>query len=316
MAEAELDEAQRREWCWPAGQGWGGSRTWPGAPGPRLAWSSLTATRSHCPSDRLCTGLLPVLARVQEQLTSRWEGNQALAARTRDQLAQHEAGLMDLREALNRAVDTTREAQELNSRNLERLEEALHRKQELSRDNATLRDTLQAARDTLARVSELLHGMDRAKEVSTALPGCTPGGVGCNCPQNVAPGVPGEGSEQGVGTRVPPSPSTPRSMSTWLPAWTGPGHRCWRRFEPSPPRVARWTWWRLLRPTRGSWTSWHTTSPGAGVPLGHSRVPARGVKASRGQLVWQVQKPVPSREAGPHRQAGRAAGMVGDHVPA
>ncbi|KAM7125584.1 laminin subunit alpha-5 [Molossus nigricans] len=105
-----------------------------------------------------------LLARVQEQLTSRWEGNQALAARTRDQLAQHEAGLMDLREALNRAVGTTREAEELNSRNLERLEEALHRKQELSRDNATLRDTLQAARDTLARVSELLHGMDRAKE--------------------------------------------------------------------------------------------------------------------------------------------------------
>ncbi|XP_066240429.1 laminin subunit alpha-5 isoform X1 [Saccopteryx leptura] len=105
-----------------------------------------------------------LLARVQEQLTSRWEGNQALVAQTRDQLAQHEAGLMDLREALNRAVATTREAEELNSRNLERLEEALRGKQELSRDNATLRDTLQAARDALARVSELLQGMDRAKE--------------------------------------------------------------------------------------------------------------------------------------------------------
>ncbi|XP_036179424.1 laminin subunit alpha-5 [Myotis myotis] len=105
-----------------------------------------------------------LLAHVQEQLTSRWEGNQALAARTRDQLAQHEAGLMDLREALNRAVGTTREAEELNSRNQERLEEALHWKQELFRDNATLRDTLRAASDTLARVSELLHGMDRAKE--------------------------------------------------------------------------------------------------------------------------------------------------------
>ncbi|XP_035865899.1 laminin subunit alpha-5 isoform X3 [Phyllostomus discolor] len=105
-----------------------------------------------------------LLARVQEQLTSRWEGNQALAARAREQLAQHEAGLMDLREALNRAVGTTREAEELNSRNQERLEEALRRKQELSQDNATLSDTLQAARETLARVSELLQGMDRAKE--------------------------------------------------------------------------------------------------------------------------------------------------------
>ncbi|KAF5920276.1 hypothetical protein HPG69_008302 [Diceros bicornis minor] len=105
-----------------------------------------------------------LLARVQEQLTSLWEGSQVLVARTREQLAQHEAGLMDLREALNQAVGTTREAEELNSRNQERLEEALQRKQELSQDNATLRATLQAARDTLAQLSELLHGMDQAKE--------------------------------------------------------------------------------------------------------------------------------------------------------
>ncbi|XP_055964055.1 laminin subunit alpha-5 [Sorex fumeus] len=105
-----------------------------------------------------------LLARVQEQLTSRWEGNQALAARTRDQLAQHEAGLMELREALNRAVGTTREAEELNSRNQARLEEALRRKEDLSRDNATLRATLQSARDTLAQLSVLLRGLDQARE--------------------------------------------------------------------------------------------------------------------------------------------------------
>ncbi|XP_039719672.1 laminin subunit alpha-5 [Pteropus medius] len=110
-----------------------------------------------------------LLARVQEQLTSRWEGNQALASHTRDQLAQHEAGLMDLREALNRAVGTTREAEELNSSNQERLEEALHRKQELSRDNATLRATLQAASDTLGLVSKFLQDVDQAKEESERL---------------------------------------------------------------------------------------------------------------------------------------------------
>ncbi|XP_023375663.1 laminin subunit alpha-5, partial [Pteropus vampyrus] len=110
-----------------------------------------------------------LLARVQEQLTSRWEGNQALATHTRDQLAQHEAGLMDLREALNRAVGTTREAEELNSSNQERLEEALHRKQELSRDNATLRATLQAASDTLGLVSKFLQDVDQAKEESERL---------------------------------------------------------------------------------------------------------------------------------------------------
>lgn len=113
----------------------GGVRTRLGALGLRSAWSGipsaweggrgLAGTRSHCPSDRSCTGPWPVLAHVQEQLTRHWERNQALVARIRDQLAQHEAGLMDLREALNRAVGTTREAEELNSRNQERLEEAL-----------------------------------------------------------------------------------------------------------------------------------------------------------------------------------------------
>ncbi|XP_053429462.1 laminin subunit alpha-5 isoform X2 [Nycticebus coucang] len=105
-----------------------------------------------------------LLARVQEQLTSRWEENQALARQAHDQLVQHEAGLMDLREALNRAVGTTREAEELNSRNQELLEEALQQKQELSQDNATLKAALQAASNILTRASELLQGMDQAKE--------------------------------------------------------------------------------------------------------------------------------------------------------
>uniref|UniRef100_H0WHJ4 Laminin subunit alpha-5 n=1 Tax=Otolemur garnettii TaxID=30611 RepID=H0WHJ4_OTOGA len=110
-----------------------------------------------------------LLAHVQEQLTSRWEENQALARQAHDQLAQHEAGLMDLREALNRAVGATREAEELNSRNQELLEEALQRKQDLSRDNATLKATLQAASNILTHASELLLGMDQAKEESERL---------------------------------------------------------------------------------------------------------------------------------------------------
>lgn len=65
------------------------------------------------------------MARVQEQLTSLWEENQSLVTHIQDQLAQYESGLMDLREALNQAVNTTRETEELNSRNQERLREAL-----------------------------------------------------------------------------------------------------------------------------------------------------------------------------------------------
>ena len=51
------------------------------------------------------------------------------------------------------------------------------RKQELSRDNATLSATLQAARNILAQLSERLHGMDQAREVS-ATPGGTQAGPG------------------------------------------------------------------------------------------------------------------------------------------
>ncbi|XP_069892911.1 laminin subunit alpha-5-like [Dipodomys merriami] len=105
-----------------------------------------------------------LLTHVQEHLASRWGENQELSTEIHDQLAQYEADLMDLREALNRAVDTTREAEELNSRNQEQLEEALQRKQELSRDNATVMAALQAAQQTLNRVVELLHGVDVAKE--------------------------------------------------------------------------------------------------------------------------------------------------------
>ncbi|XP_049633449.1 laminin subunit alpha-5 [Suncus etruscus] len=104
-----------------------------------------------------------LLARVQEQLTRRWEANQALAAGIRDRLAQHEAGLMELREVLNQAVGTTREAQELNNRNQARLEEAL-RGQHLGQDNSTLWASVQSARATLAQILEQLQGLDQARE--------------------------------------------------------------------------------------------------------------------------------------------------------
>ncbi|XP_051832660.1 laminin subunit alpha-5 [Antechinus flavipes] len=105
-----------------------------------------------------------LLNRVQSQLTSRWEESQALASSIRERLAQHSSQLMDLRDALNEAVNKTRLTEELNSRNQEHLEERLQKKKELERENATLRDTLRMAEDALAQISELLQTMDRAKE--------------------------------------------------------------------------------------------------------------------------------------------------------
>uniref|UniRef100_F7GGL1 Laminin subunit alpha-5 n=1 Tax=Monodelphis domestica TaxID=13616 RepID=F7GGL1_MONDO len=105
-----------------------------------------------------------LLNRVQSQLTSRWEESQALASSIRERLAQHNSQLMDLRDALNEAVNKTRLTEELNSRNQGYLEERLQKKQELERENSTLRDILRMAEDALAQVSELLQTMDRAKE--------------------------------------------------------------------------------------------------------------------------------------------------------
>lgn len=44
LADAELGEAQRREWCGPRRAGVGGARTQPGAPELRSAWSGITST--------------------------------------------------------------------------------------------------------------------------------------------------------------------------------------------------------------------------------------------------------------------------------
>lgn len=65
-----------------------------------------------------------VLHRVKSELYARWESNQDLVSSIRDQLAQHSSQLMDLRDALNEAVNKTRQTEDLNSLNRNNLEES------------------------------------------------------------------------------------------------------------------------------------------------------------------------------------------------
>lgn len=65
-----------------------------------------------------------VLHQVKSELHVRWESNQELVSSIRDRLAQHSSQLMDLRDALNEAVNKTRQTEDLNSLNRNNLEES------------------------------------------------------------------------------------------------------------------------------------------------------------------------------------------------
>lgn len=66
----------------------------------------------------------PVLHRVRSELHTRWQSNQDLVSSIQQQLAQHSSQLMDLRDALNEAVNKTRQTEDLNSLNSNNLEES------------------------------------------------------------------------------------------------------------------------------------------------------------------------------------------------
>uniref|UniRef100_A0A663MV19 Laminin subunit alpha 5 n=1 Tax=Athene cunicularia TaxID=194338 RepID=A0A663MV19_ATHCN len=95
-----------------------------------------------------------LLHRVRSELHARWESNQDLVSSIRERLAQHSAQLMDLRDALNEAVNKTRQTEDLNSLNRNNLEES----------QVDLQRTLRMAKDSLAQVSDFLQKMERAKE--------------------------------------------------------------------------------------------------------------------------------------------------------
>uniref|UniRef100_A0A8C4W263 Laminin subunit alpha-5 n=1 Tax=Gopherus evgoodei TaxID=1825980 RepID=A0A8C4W263_9SAUR len=100
-----------------------------------------------------------LLHRVRSELYSKWESNQDLVKSIKDMLSQYSSELMDLRDALNEAVNKTRQTEDLNSLNRNNLEES-------QKQYGVVQDTLQMAEDSLVQVSDLLQIIENAKEVS------------------------------------------------------------------------------------------------------------------------------------------------------
>ncbi|XP_054701379.1 laminin subunit alpha-5 [Grus americana] len=105
-----------------------------------------------------------LLHRVKSELHTRWESNQDLVSSIQDQLAQHSSQLMDLRDALNEAVNKTRQTEDLNSLNRNNLEESQQKSRELQKQHVLVQETLRMAKDSLAQVSNFLQKMESAKE--------------------------------------------------------------------------------------------------------------------------------------------------------
>uniref|UniRef100_A0A8C8RBX0 Laminin subunit alpha-5 n=1 Tax=Pelusios castaneus TaxID=367368 RepID=A0A8C8RBX0_9SAUR len=105
-----------------------------------------------------------LLHRVKSELYSKWESNQELVKNIRDRLAQYSSELMDLRDALNEAVNKTRQTEDLNSLNQNNLEKSQRKNKELQKQYGAVQGTLQMAEDFLVQVSDLLQIIENAKE--------------------------------------------------------------------------------------------------------------------------------------------------------
>ncbi|XP_054836339.1 laminin subunit alpha-5 [Eublepharis macularius] len=107
-----------------------------------------------------------LLQRVKTELFSKLESNQELVNNINDRLDQYSSELMDLRDALNEAVNKTRQTEDLSSLNRNHLEEFQQKSRELQEQYGMIQNTLLVAEDSLAQVSDLLQIIDRVTEES------------------------------------------------------------------------------------------------------------------------------------------------------
>ncbi|XP_075883000.1 laminin subunit alpha-5 isoform X3 [Nelusetta ayraudi] len=105
-----------------------------------------------------------LLQRVDEQLASRRQQNNASAQRVRERLGLLHQQMMDLRDALNQAVNNTARAAEVNHVSQETLEDAKRRTEELQRRESEAVEQLQMAEDDVAQVNDLLAALQDSKE--------------------------------------------------------------------------------------------------------------------------------------------------------
>ncbi|KAH0619227.1 hypothetical protein JD844_019053 [Phrynosoma platyrhinos] len=110
-----------------------------------------------------------LLDHVKTELFSKLESNQELVSHIDDQLDQYSSELMDLRDALNEAVNKTRQTEDLNSLNRNHLEETQQKRKTLKEQYSEIQNTLQLAEESLAQVSDFLQIVEDVKEESEKL---------------------------------------------------------------------------------------------------------------------------------------------------
>ncbi|XP_029011451.1 laminin subunit alpha-5 isoform X2 [Betta splendens] len=105
-----------------------------------------------------------LLDRVTKELASRQEENNDLAKAIRDRLVQFHSDMMDLRDALNEAVNNTATAAEINSINEKSLEDAKRSIEDLLSKQKEVNDQLNMAEEDIAQVNDVLTMLHDTKE--------------------------------------------------------------------------------------------------------------------------------------------------------
>ncbi|XP_066558405.1 laminin subunit alpha-5 isoform X2 [Amia ocellicauda] len=105
-----------------------------------------------------------LLDRVNKELVSRLSDNQVLVNSIRDKLGKFNTELMDLRDALNEAVNKTARAEELNNLNQNHLDQHQQKVEELLQKQEDIQQLLEMAEESVAQVNDLLDMLQNSKE--------------------------------------------------------------------------------------------------------------------------------------------------------
>uniref|UniRef100_A0AAZ3P6S1 Laminin subunit alpha-5 n=1 Tax=Oncorhynchus tshawytscha TaxID=74940 RepID=A0AAZ3P6S1_ONCTS len=105
-----------------------------------------------------------VLEKVKDQLVSRVVENEGLVKNIRELLGKFHDQLMDLRDALNQAVNNMALASDTNAVNEKRLEDCQQQADELNVKNKEVENLLQMAEDDVAAVNDMLSVLHDSKE--------------------------------------------------------------------------------------------------------------------------------------------------------
>uniref|UniRef100_A0A7N8X6G1 Laminin subunit alpha-5 n=1 Tax=Mastacembelus armatus TaxID=205130 RepID=A0A7N8X6G1_9TELE len=125
--------------------------------GQKKLESNILKIRCSC---SLCC--LLVLDRVNEELANHQRENNDLAKAIRERLIRFHSEMMDLRDALNEAVNNTARAAEINNVNQKTLED--NKVKDLLSKNKDVNDQLNMAEDDVAKVNNVVQMLQNSKE--------------------------------------------------------------------------------------------------------------------------------------------------------